>query len=139
MRLEKNLENVIEHDHVALEADLICDCKNNQFMISHSGILKKKLFGGLTLNKKEKQIVIKAKCLDCSKTYILYDSTKDGCVPKGTALSDFEQLTLKDGTCKFQINMKYNYNPEDFKTDKFQMIFIDVKKKDGKEIRLYEE
>lgn len=138
MRLEKNFTNVINHEDVALEAKLVCDCENDIFNIYHTGILKKGLFG-INLTKNQKQIVIKAKCPSCLKEYILYDSIIDGSRPKGVRLDDYKLFNYKDEN-SFKITMKYNFYEENFNTDKFEMIFIEGNNVNLKKtILIYEE
>ena len=139
MRLENNFDNEINHENVALEADLKCSCGNKTFIIFHTGILKKGLFNSYTLREKEKQIVIKCKCSKCNKEYIIYDSMIDGVKTSKNKVSEFNHLTIKDND-KFNINLKYSFYEKNFKTDKFEMIYIDIKKEDtNKYIRIYEQ
>lgn len=137
MRLENNFYNIINHNNVALEADLKCSCGSETFRITHTGVTKKGLFSSNYIKKKDKQIIIKAKCTLCEKEYLIYDSTKDGSNPKGIPLTEYIPFSVKDNEI-FKINLKYNFYPENFMTDKFEMIFIDAKI-DNKEIRIYEE
>lgn len=138
MRLEKNLTNLINHENVALEGYLICDCKNDKFYIYHTGVQKNGLFGSTTLKKLNKQIVIKAKCSKCTKEYLIYDSTIDGIKPNGEKLEDFHLFT-KENENFYKINIKYNFTTEHFNTDQFEMIFIDIiNEKNNKEVRIFE-
>lgn len=139
MRLEDNLVQVKEYNHAALEGDLVCDCKNETFFIFHTGVQKKRLFGSPILKKKEKQIVIKAKCSHCSKEYVLYDSTLDSSHSKGQALEHFEVFTTKSNS-PLLIRMLYNFFPENFKTDLYEMVFIEAKEINSQKfVRIYEE
>lgn len=126
MRNEQNFANEVNHNNAALEADLRCDCSCDRFCISHSGKLRKGLFGGISIWKKDKQLLIKSSCANCGKTYLLYDSTKDGAAPMVTPLREYAPLTIK-GKDTFQIKLRYNFWEENYKTDKFEMFFLDVK------------
>lgn len=139
MRLEKNFINEINHENVALEATLKCDCENQIFNVMHTGKEKKGLFGGLSLVKKDGQIRIKALCKSCGKEFVLYDSTIDGCKPKEAPVMEYTKLAIKDKD-SFKINMKYNFMKENFKTDHFEGIAIDIQDNlSKKEKRIYEE
>ncbi len=139
MRLEKNFIDEINHDDVALEANLKCECGSQIFTIVHTGKEKKSLFGGISLVKKDDQIRIKALCQTCGKEFVLYDSTVDGNKPKEAPIAEYVKLVIKDKDA-FKINMKYNFMKENFKTDRFEGIAIDVQDDASKkERRIYEE
>lgn len=139
MRLEKNFKNVINHEDVALEATLKCDCESELFTILHTGKEKKSLFGGISFVKQDGQIRIKALCKNCNQAFVLYDSAIDGCKPKEAPVREFTKLTIKDNDI-FKVNMKYNFMKENFKTDHFEGIAIDLQDDSTKkEIRIYED
>lgn len=139
MRLEKNFINEVNHENVALEATLKCDCGSQSFNIMHTGKEKKGLFGGISLVKKDGQICIKAICKSCCQAFVLYDSAIDGSNPKEAPATEYTKLTIKEHDI-FKVNMKYNFMKENFKTDRFEGIAIDIQDEDSKkERRIYEE
>ena len=139
MRNEPYFTNAREHGHAALEANFQCACGSNAFGIVHSGTLHKSIFGGVSLRKREKQLVIRCECSKCAEQYTLFDSTKDGVQPKGTPLEEFAPLEIK-GETLFEIKVLYNFLEENFRTDRFEMFFLEVKPSaSGKYMRVYEE
>ena len=126
MRNENNFSNKINYQNASIEADFICTCGCDTFFIQHTGLFRKSIFGGVSIIKKNKQLVIKAKCSQCHAEYLLYDSTKDGISPNGILCGEFYPLCIH-GENTFQINLKYNFMEENYKTDKFEMFFLDVK------------
>ena len=83
-------------------------------------------------------MVIKGKCFECGKEYPIYDSMIDGVITRKNRKHEFSILNISENT-RFNINLKYNFCESNFKTDKFEMIFIDIKKNDAKKyIRIYE-
>ncbi len=139
MRLEKNFIDEINHENVALEANLKRDCEGQMFTIMHTGKEKKSLFGGISLAKKDGQIRIKALCKNCGKEFVLYDSATDGSKTKEAPATKYVKLAIKDRDA-FKINMKYNFMKENFKTDRFEGIAIDIQDDSSKkERRIYEE
>lgn len=126
MRNEQNFINEVNHNNAALEADLRCDCGNEVFRIAHSGNLHKGLFGSVTISEKQKQLLIKCTCANCGRPYHLYNSTKDGPAPQETPVGECAPLIVK-GEDAFQIKLRYNFMEEHYKTDRFEMFFLDVK------------
>lgn len=139
MRNEKNFTNEINYGNAALEANFKCNCGNEIFKIFHSGTAQKGLFGGFTIKKKDKQLAIKCVCPNCSKEFTLFDSTKDGSKTTDSPLCDFQQLEIR-GENQFNIKIRYNFYEENYKTDRFEMFFLDVKPQGfDKYIRIVEE
>ena len=66
LRIIDNLTNIIEHDNVALEGELICDCENARFEIHHSGKQTRGILAPY-LVKKDKQILRR-----CSNVVLMY-------------------------------------------------------------------
>ena len=77
--------------------------------------------------KKDKQIIIKAVCIKCGKTIVIYDSKIDGLNPSSRDASSEEKFILSNGNDSFEIILKYNYFPKDFKTNKFYDCFVEIK------------
>ena len=130
MRNEKNFINEVNHNNAALETELRCDCGGDLFRISHSGYMRKGLFGGVSIYEKENQLLIKCDCVNCCKQYHLYNSTKDGTSPREISVGACEPLRIKDET-RFKIKLRYNFMEMNYKTDQFEMFFLDVKLPNG--------
>lgn len=126
MRNEELFVNEVNHARAALSAELRCDCGNKTFHIAHSGKLRKGLLGGVSIWTKDRQLSIKCSCVNCAKSYHLYDSTRDGTAPTDTPLGECVPLTIKGQDC-FQIKLRYNFREENYKTDRFDMFFLDIK------------
>ena len=124
LRIIDNLTNIIEHDNVALEGKLICDCGNTHFEIHHSGKQTRGILASY-LVKKDKQILILAKCPHCGKTIAIYDSGLDG--HGGNPTNNTTQpFIMKNGTNQFEIRMMYNYYEQNFKTNLFEECFVEI-------------
>jgi len=137
MRLEHLFYDEISHKNVAFRAKLKCTCGCNSFSITHSGRLIK-LLGWVNLSKKDSQLSIKCRCSSCQKEYVIYDSSIDGANPKGNIVNEFSMLELRKKTV-FNIRLSYNYYENNFKTDDFESLFIDLKYIDSeKYIRICE-
>lgn len=126
MRNEQNFIREINHNNAALEADFCCDCGSEIFRIAHSGHLRKGLFGSISISERQNQLLIKCSCTNCGKQFHLYNSTKDGSTPQETLVSECAPLTVK-GENSFHIKLRYNFMEEHYKTDQFEMFFLDVK------------
>lgn len=126
MRNEQNFTNEIRHGHAALETGFKCDCGNETFFIHHSGLLHKGIFGGISLRKRKKQLRIKCLCSQCAKEYLLFDSAKDGDAPKEAPDYEFHPLDI-NGETVFGIKLRFNFLEENFKTDRFEMFFLDIR------------
>jgi hypothetical protein len=55
LRIIDSLENICEHNNVALEGDLICECGNHYFKIYHSGKQTKGIFAPYLIKKNHLQ------------------------------------------------------------------------------------
>lgn len=127
------------HDNIALEADFQCNCGNDTFRIFHTGKQHKSIFGNVSIKKREGQLIIKCSCSKCLKDYTIFDSTKDGIRPKGTPTEKFNSTEI-NGETSFKINLKFNFYEKNFKTDRFESFFMDVKTlNDEKYLRICEE
>ena len=81
--------------------------------------------------KKNKQLILQAKCMCCGKNIEVYNSTIDGAKPKAQEPSiDFLPFVIPKATAnKFEVIIKYNYWPENLRSDnqysnKFENCFI---------------
>ena len=136
LRIIDNLIILEEANKVAVEASLVCDCGNEYFYVSHTG---KKTKGLLSpwLIKNNKQISVMCKCKDCGKEIIVCDTTIDGLKPLDIEKPNYTELAIK-GKNVFKIILYYNYQEEDYTTDRFYDCFIHAIDEDGKKRILYE-
>ena len=138
LRILSNLNIYETHDNVAIAGKLICDCGCSLFSIFHTGKVTKGVLAPYLVNK-DKQIVIKAVCKDCGKSIIVFDSKIDGINPLVGNLYTSEKFLIKNIKEDFEITLKYNYYPKDFKSNKFIECFIDIKNENMKKVKqLYE-
>lgn len=129
LRIIDSIKILEEHDNVAMACQLICDCGCNHFIIFHTGKVTKGILAPYLL-KKDKQIVIKAVCKDCGKSIIIFDSKKDGLKALTCNRYPEEKFKIKYIDENFEIIIKYNYYPEDYKTNNFVDCFIEIKNKE---------
>lgn len=136
LRIIDNLKILEEMDKVAIEASLVCDCGNESFRVLHTG---KKTKGILSpwLMKANKQISVMCKCRDCGKEIVVCDSTIDGLKPLHIDKPDYAELEIK-GKNIFKIILYYNYQEEDYLTNRFFDCFIHAIDEEGKKRILYE-
>ena len=88
------------------------------------------------INYKETKI---AKCINCGKEIIIYDSKIDGIKPIMCDTYPEEKFQIKNIDENFEIVLKYNYYSKDYKTNKFVDCFIEIKNRDMKKAKqLYE-
>ena len=114
-----------EIDEVALSGSLQCFCGCKEFNIYHSG---KQTKGILRPNvvKYKGQIIIYAKCINCNKTIKILDTNIDGIKPKVRPQQQTKQLIIKNNVKEFKINLYFNYNKENYKTNSFEECYIEV-------------
>ena len=136
LRIIDNIQILKEVDNVALEASLVCDCGSEWFHVLHTG-KKTKGFLRPWWVKKNKQISIMCKCQDCGKKIFVCDSTIDGLKPLHVEKPNCVELTIK-GKNIFKIILYYNYQEDDYLTDRFYDCFIHAIDEDGKKRILYE-
>lgn len=130
----RTLDNLVinkEIDEVALSGNLQCFCGCEEFNIYHTG---KQTNGIIRPNiaKYKGQVIIYAKCINCDKTIKILDSNIDGIKPKVREQQQTKQLIIKNNVKTFKINLYYNYNNEDYKTNKFMEVYIEVENKELK-------
>lgn len=136
LRIIDNLRIVKEIDGVAMQASLICDCGNEYFHVLHTGKQTQGIFRPL-LVKSNKQIFVMCKCKNCGKELIVCDSTIDGLTPLKVEKPNYTEFTTKRKNV-FKIILYYNYQKEDYMTDRFVDCFIHITGEDGKEKVLFE-
>ena len=119
-----------------MQASLVCDCGNELFHVLHTGKQTKGLLRPW-LVKSNKQIAVKCKCKDCGKELIVYDSTTDGLNPLLIEKPNYAEFTAK-GKNTFKIILYYNYQKEDYMSERFFDCFIHAIDEDGKNRILYE-
>lgn len=138
LRIIDNLNIYETHNNVAVAGKLVCDCGCNCFSIFHTGRVTRGILAPYLL-KKDKQIVIKAVCKDCGKSIVIFDSKKDGLKALTCDTYPEEKFKIKNIDENFEIIIKYNYYPEDYKTNNFVDCFIEIKNKEmQKSKQLYE-
>ncbi|MGM9969001.1 MAG: hypothetical protein ACI35S_01225 [Anaeroplasma sp.] len=135
LRIINNLKIYKIHDNVAIEGKLICDCGCHLFSIFHTGKVTKGILAPYLI-KKDKQIVIKAVCKDCGRTIIILDSKIDGINPLVCNTFTEKKFSIRNITENFEIDLKYNYYPEDFKSNRFVDSFIEIKNEDMKKTKI---
>ncbi len=138
LRILNNLKNIKEKDNVALTGNLFCDCECEQFYIYHTG---KQTKGVLSpdIIKKNGKIVIIAKCTLCGEEIVIFDTSIDGIEVTEKSIEVLNQLKLKNNISKFRVTLSYNYFKQNFKSNYFLDIFIDVESDGLKSIRrIYE-
>lgn len=138
LRIIENLDNICEHDNVALEGDLICECGNKLFKIFHSGKHTKGILAPYLVNK-DNQILIEAKCTCCGYRIKLYDSSIDGNNKSNSVEKNTKQFIILNDGDEYKIHLMYNYYEENFKTNSFEECFIEISNSKLKKARrLYE-
>lgn len=136
LRIINNLKIDKEIDEVSMQASLICDCGNEYFNVLHTGKQTKGLFAPFLL-KSNKQISIVCRCKNCGKELIVCDSTIDGVNPVRVEKADYAEFAIKSKNI-FKITLYYNYQKEDYMTNRFFDCFIHATGEDGKELVLFE-
>ena len=116
LRILEYLENVQEFNGVAIYAKLRCSCGNYSFTFSHTGKQTKGILAPYII-RRNKQLVLQAKCRSCGKTIEIFNSALDGTRAKAQAETyEFATFTLpKSNVAEFEVVVKYNYFPEKIK------------------------
>jgi len=144
LRITDYLYNIQEHGGVALSANLQCTCGTTEFQFVHTGAQTKGILRPFIV-KKHHQLVLKAVCPCCNKAIIVYNSTIDGAHPHSKDItSEFIPFTANKIPKQFEIGIKYNYLPENFKAEGiysnyFENCYIYLVDENGKEKALIEE
>ncbi len=133
LRISEYLSNIKEYDGAMLSADLRCACGADEFQFFHTGKQTKGIFSALIVQK-NKQLTVNAVCPRCNCSIIVFDSAKDGAKPKEKEYpDDFTAFASGKIPGQFPVRIKYNYEPEHFKTNRFENCFIYIVGRDGKE------
>ena len=130
LRTLKYLDNIEEFNGVAISATLRCSCGNCSFVFSHTGKQTKGILFPYII-RKNKQLILQAKCKNCGETIEVFNSSLDGSRAKaqvGTYEFTAFALPKLKGT-EFEVVVKYNYFPEKFKengeySNSFENCFI---------------
>ncbi len=131
----KNLKNIVNIDNVSLKGTLYCDCGNESFYIYHTGKVTKGILAPYLI-KKNKQLVVAAKCSCCGNLITIYNSND---IIKSENIEK-EKFIIPNVDGKFHITLMYNYYPNNFKTNLYENLFIDIINNDMKKAkRLIEE
>ena len=117
LRILDNLRNKVEHDNVAFEGDLVCDCGNMYFEIYHTGKQTKGVLAPFLI-RKDNQICIVVKCICCGNEITIYDS--------GINRGNKKQFTIKNSLNSYKVHMMYNYLEENFKSNSFEECYIGI-------------
>ena len=138
LRILKYLENIQDFNGVAISAKLRCTCGDCFFTFSHTGKQTKGILAPYII-RRNKQLVLQAKCRNCGKTIEVFNSALDGTRAKPQA-ETYELTTFvlpKTKESSFEVIVKYNYFPEKFKgngeySNSFENCFVYIVK-DGNE------
>lgn len=125
LRIIDNLENIYEHNNVALEGDLVCSCGNQYFKIYHSGKQTKGIFAPY-LVKNNPQILIEVQCTCCEHSIIIFDNSIDGVKRVNADETAKKLFNILNDTYAYKIHLMYNYFENNFKTNSFEDCFIEI-------------
>ena len=124
LRTLEYLSNIEEYGDTAISANLKCACGASEFRFFHTGKQTKGIFAAFIV-RKQGQLVLKAECPRCQKSMIVFDSTKDGVQPKEKDFpDDFAVFASSKVPERFPVRIKYNYQPENFKSNRFESCFV---------------
>ena len=138
LRILDNLENIREHNKVALEGDFVCECGNQYFRIYHSGKQTRGILAPY-LVKKNHQIVIETKCTCCENSIVIFDSGTDGTSRSAPSNTPRNLLNISNDADAYKIHFICNYFEANFKTNLFEDCFIEIYNSQFKKPRrLYE-
>ncbi len=143
LRLLDYLDNIEEFNGVAISAKLRCTCGNCSFVFSHTGKQTRGILAPYII-KKNKQLVLNAKCNLCNNEIVVFDSRIDGSNAKDSVkIQDF--ATFVTPKCSdFEVIIKYNYWRENLKengsySNQFENCFIYIIENDKESKALIEE
>ena len=138
LRILRYLDNIEEFNGVAISAKLCCSCGNYSFEFSHTGKQTKGILAPYII-RKNKQLILQAKCPKCGKTIEVFNSTLDGtCAKSQIETYEFTTFTLSESkVAEFEVVVKYNYFPDKLKendeySNNFEECFVYIVQ-DGKE------
>ena len=125
LRILDNLRNKVEHDNVAFEGDLVCECGNMYFELYHTGNQTKGIFAPYLI-RKDNQICIVGKCICCGNETVIYDTSVDGKRIQKCSLSEKQKFSIKNSLNSYKVHMMYNYLEENFKSNLFEECYIGI-------------
>ena len=116
LRLSDYLDDISEHNGVAISSKLRCTCGNSLFEFFHTGKQTKGILAPYII-RKNKQLILQAKCRSCGKTIEVFNSSLDGSRTKAqVGTYEFTAFALpKSNSSEFEVVIKHNYFPEKFK------------------------
>ena len=142
LRILNYLDNIKEYDGVAISGNLRCSCGNRQFKFFHTGRQTKGILSPYII-RKNKQLILHAKCVCCGEIIDVYNSMIDGIDAKIQGeLNDFLPFVIpKTKQDEFEVVVKYNYWVKQFKengeySNNFEDCFIYIieNDKEGKAV-----
>ena len=139
LQLLKYLTDVKEINGVAISGKLQCSCGEKAFQFYHTGKSTKGIISPYIV-KKDRQLILIAKCPQCNNEIEVYNSTKDGVNARPRdKIEEFAPLVIqKSKSSYFPVIVKYNYFLENIKygntySNLFENCFIYILNDDGKE------
>ena len=118
----KQLVNIEEKDNCALRGVLSCSCGNQFFKLNYQG---KRTRGILSpdLVRKQGKLIVEVVCSSCGDKIRIYDSNEHNKLKTKTSIEmPFE--IYNEEPQKFRLS--YNYQPTNYKTNDYEMIFIEI-------------
>ena len=138
LRILDNLRNKIDHDNVAFEGDLVCECGNMYFEIYHTGKQTKGILAPYLI-RKDNQIAIIGKCICCGHETIIYDTSVDSKNKQKSNIDEKQKFIIKNSLSSYKVHMMYNYLEENYKSDSFEECFIGISNNSIKSKVLFED
>ena len=116
LRILKYLDNIKEFNGVAISSKLRCSCSNCSFTFSHTGKQTKGILAPHII-RKNKQLILQAKCQKCGNIIEVFNSALDGsrAKPKERIYKFIDFALPKSKVAEFEVVVKYNYFPDKLK------------------------
>ena len=117
LRILKYLDNIEEFNGVAISAKLRCTCGDCFFTFSHTGKQTRGILAPYII-RKNKQLILQAKCQKCGNIIEVFNSALDGSHAKaqvGTYEFTVFALPKSEVAAEFEVVVKYNYFPDKLK------------------------
>ena len=116
LRILDYLDDIKEFNGEAISGKLRCTCGNHQFEFFHTGRQTKGILAPYII-RKNKQLILRAKCVCCGEIIDVYNSMIDGTNSKTQEEShDFIPFVIpKIEKDEFEVVIKYNYWIKQFK------------------------
>lgn len=116
LRILKYLDNIEEFNGVAISSKLRCSCGNCSFTFSHTGKQTRGILAPYII-RKNKQLILQAKCQKCGNIIEVFNSALDGSRAKAqVGTYEFTAFALpKSVVAEFEVVVKYNYFPDKLK------------------------